>query len=250
MQLYRLLIKKLYKGRKFYDFLVFILLVLGFFNVVFYRYVTLPKRSNILLIFILLCYLAIGLQVVNQLLGLQYPEFTFIYYSFIYLISFYYILGKLLVYTNLLKRVADDHKINLHELFGNPFSTFYALMSKVVPKANKIAVGAGIGAYTTAKAGYFYDGQLLIPHVQNLEACNPQVRQLIIESRHSLLDSYVNWYNPSFHTNPGKVTLQEFFVILEQVDQECIAKTGVGTASYSDYVSLVGNKVKHAHIKC
>lgn len=248
MQLYIFLIKKLYKRRQFFDFVVFMVLIFGFLNASFYRYVTLPKRSNILIIFILLCYLSVVLQALNHLLGLQFPDFTVIYYTFIYLAAFYYILSKVLLNTNLLERIAVDYKVNLHDIFGNPWSTFYASALKVFPKANKIAVGTGIGAYASAKAGYFYDAQLLIPHLQNIKSCDPQVRELIIESRHSLLDSCVNWYNPSFHTNQSKVNLQEFFVILQQVDQECIGKSGVGGTTYSDYLTLVSNKVKHAHI--
>ena len=248
MKLYKLLIKKLYKKGKFFDLLFFIVLLLGFFNMLFYRYVTLPKRYNFLIIFILLCYLAMVLQALNQLLGLHYPDIMFICYSFIYLTLYYYILSKLLLHTSLLKKVSFDYKINMHDLFGNPFSTFHNLLLKVLPKTNKVAVGIGVGAYTTTKAGYFYDGELLVPHIKNLESVSSEVRELIVNARHSLLDSHVNWFNPSFHTNPTKVTLQEFSMILELADRECTSKHGIGLTSYSDYLSVVDSKVKHSYV--
>jgi len=77
----------------------------------------------------------------------------------------------------------------------------------------------------------------------------PEVCERIVDARHSLLDSHVNWLNPSFHTNTSKVTLQEFFMILEQVDEECINKDGIGKTSYSKYLSIVDHKVKHSHVK-
>lgn len=248
MNLYTSLIQKLYKKRKFFDLLLFIVLLLGVFNMLFYRYVTLKKKYNFLIIFILLCYLAIGLQALNQFLGLQFPDIRFIYYSFMYLTLYYYILSKLLLYTNLLKVVAVDYKTNLHELFGNPFGTFSGLVAKVLPKTNKIAVGVGIAGYSTAKIGYFYDGEIMVPHIRNIGCVTPEVRELIVNARHSLLDSHVNWLNPSFHINPSKVTLQEFFMILEQVDEECIDKDGIGKTSYSKYLSIVDHKVKHSHV--
>ena len=248
MKLYTSLIKKIYKKRKSVDLFLLMLLLFGFFNVFFYRYVTLPKRSNVLVTFILLCYLSIGLQALNQILGFHFPDITVIYYSFIYLALYYYGLSKLLLYTNLLKRVSVDYKINLHDLFGNPFNTFHSLLLKVLPKTNKIAIGIGVGSYTTAKVGYFYDAEILVPHIQNIECVNSEVRGLIVDSRHSLLDSHVNWLNPSFHINPTKVTLQEFSMILEQSDQECLKKNGIGQTSFSDFLSIVDHKVKHSHV--
>jgi hypothetical protein len=249
MASYTKLLSKLYKKGKAFDFFFIIILILGFSNMLVFRFITLPKRTNILVVFIIMSYLSVGLQVFSLIMELQYPNLSFIYYSFLYISLFYYLLSKSLKHTNLFKRVQDNYNVDLREIFGNPFTTWAAAVSKAAPLAQKLTVGVSVSIYSTTKFGYYLDGQALILPIQGLEACTPKTKELILGMKYSMLDTHVNWFNPSFRIDPSKVSLHQFVGILEECDSELVTKHGHGNTSYSQYVNEVSNKVKHFYLK-